>query len=130
MNLIYAQMARFGDLLCGKGVDKNRVEKAEQSLSLSFADDYKEYLESMGTAAVNGHELTGLGGSEEVNVVSSTLREKSERDNSEIPKNFYLIENLYIDGVCAWQNEKGEVFLSQGGNYKKICNSLIDYIGT
>lgn len=130
MNSIYSRMLRFEDLLCGNGVDNSRVAQAEQSLSLSFADDYKEYLESMGTAAVNGHELTGLGESEEVNVVSATLREKSERDNSEIPKNFYLIENLYIDGVCAWQNEKGEVFLSQGGNYKKICNSLIDYIGT
>lgn len=111
-----------------KGVFERSIYEAEDALGLSFSSDYKEYLAHVGMCSVNGHEIAGLGASERLDVVAMT---KEERPNAPfVPDGWYAIERLGIDGVVAWQNAAGEVFLSvpSGCEPKKAADSLLEYL--
>lgn len=111
-----------------KGVSERSIFEAEDVLGLSFSSDYREYLTHVGACSVNGHEIAGLGASERLNVVAMT---KDERPNSPcVSDGWYAIERLGIDGVVAWQNAAGEVFLSAPSDCepKKAADSLFEYL--
>ncbi|MDO5042374.1 MAG: SMI1/KNR4 family protein [Slackia sp.] len=114
---------------CGlKGVSERSIFEAEDVLGVSFSSDYKEYLEHLGVCSVNGHEIAGLGASERLSVVAMT---KVERPNAPcVSDDWYAIERLGIDGIVAWQNAAGEVFLSapSGRDSKKVADSLLEYL--
>ncbi|MCR5629089.1 SMI1/KNR4 family protein [Eubacterium sp.] len=115
------------DVICGKGVSSNFVEDAEKKLNLKFSNDYKEYLLTYGLLMFDGHEITGLGGDDRLDVVKVTLHLKELY--SDIPKDWYVIEELGIDGVVIWQNEKGEIFQSiPNGKMVKIYDDLITFL--
>lgn len=110
-----------------KNIDDKVVNQIEKNLNLKFSDDYREYLITYGIAAINGHELTGITDYSSYDVKAVTI--KMKKINEGIPKEWYVIEDLGIDGVVIWQNEKGEVFRSiPKGEKIKIYDDLISYL--
>ena len=115
------------DLLEGKGLDEKTISAAEKKLGLKFASEYKEYLEVLSIAAYGGHELTGLTKSERTNVVSVTRKMKERYSN--IPVDWYVVEDANIDNIVIWQDEKGNVYKTlQGGNAICIASSLAEFV--
>jgi len=109
------------------GVSKEQIESAEQSLSLSFSEDYKECLEKYLLLTYDGHELTGICDSPRLSVVETTKREKE--DNEFISDDMYLIEKVGVENMTIWQNSNGEIFeVEYKCEPRKICESLLEYI--
>ena len=109
-----------------KPVSEKEITDAQNELSLSFAPDYKEYLEKFGVASYYGHELTGICPSPRLNVVDVTKRNKNLIDN--IPSDWYVIEEANIDDIILWQASSGEVFQTKQGLAAKVCDNLSEYI--
>jgi len=103
------------------------IKKAEEKLGLSFASDYKKYLSQFGFVIFVAHELTGLCNSKRLNVVDVTIDERSV--SSSIPNDWYVVEQIGIDGVVIWQSPDGKIYQSKYGmSPSLICDSLTDYI--
>ncbi len=115
------------DLITGKGASEEQIEKAEEALKVSFANDYKEYLRVCGAIMVNGHELTGISKAEHMDVVNVT-REGRKYDLPEDTEKMYVIEDLGIDGILIWQDSEGKIYEIQNGRKKKIGESLEEYL--
>ncbi len=117
------------DFYYEKGASKDIIENAEKVLGITFAKEYKEYLQLYGCVSCAGHELTGISEDSNLNVVNATL--SNYRNNINVSDPFYVIEETHIDGIVIWQISTGEVFKSE---YKdkpiKIYNSLTEYIET
>lgn len=110
----------------GKGVTTETVQQAEHALGLRFADEYREYLIAFGIASAGGHEFTGLGASPRLDVVAVTQHQREMKPY--VPKDLYVIEELNIDDVVAWQSASGEVFLTVGpAQPVKVAASLSQY---
>ena len=103
------------------------VREAEQKLDLEFTDEYKQYVKTLGAVSFEGHELTGVCDSKRLNVVDVTAQERSYC--SEIPKDWYVIEQTNMDGITIWQASDGVVFLAAPGKKpQKLANSLAEYV--
>ncbi|MBQ3933085.1 MAG: cell wall assembly/cell proliferation coordinating protein, KNR4-like protein, partial [Lachnospiraceae bacterium] len=62
-----------------------------------------------------------------LNVVFVT--EYWRKKNSNISKEFYVIEDLKIDNVVFWQDRKGDIYQTIGNEVpKKMYESLLEYI--
>ena len=117
----------LGYFRSGKGVPAGDVQKAEQALGVRFADEYREYLTAFGIASANGHEFTGLGVSPRLDVVAVTQR--LWEMNPSVLRSLYVVEELNIDDIVAWQSATGEVFLTVGqGQPVKEADSLSEYV--
>ena len=115
------------DIICGKGVDESEIIKAESELELFFAEDYRCYVKSFGCIAIGGREFTGISKLVNYNVVLITITQKSY--NNGIPADWYVIEQLNIDGIVIWQSTTGEIYqTSPNAEPKMICGSLAEYI--
>lgn len=117
----------LSDLLSLKSATQSEIENAENQLGLKFANEYKEYLAKFGAIMADGIELSGIAKSEHRNVVSLTQQEREL--NPTVPHNMYVVENLGIDGIIIWQDEKGVIYQSTPNTEPaKIANSLAEYI--
>lgn len=115
------------DLIKGKGASQEDINSAENTLSLKFSNEYKEYLSVFGFVSFDGKELTGICGISRLDVVNVTKNERSY--NPDVPDDWYVIEELNIDGIVIWQSETGEVYqTSPNSKPTKIYNSLSEYI--
>lgn len=126
MSKIIEAISGLEDLDYLSPASPERVEKAEHDLELTFADDFKEYVQSYGVISAKGMELTGITTAIRLDVVSVTM---AERKMSSIPQTMYVIENIAIDGVLILQNSTGEVYaIAPHKPPQKICDSLAEYI--
>lgn len=111
----------------GKETNENEIKQAESELGLRFADDYRNYIKQFGCMVIGSREFTGISLQENYNVVSITTAQR--RNNKDISKNWYVLEQLNIDGIVIWQSSDGEVFQTYpNSNPEKIANSLSEYI--
>jgi hypothetical protein len=126
MKDISATISNLKGLVTLKPVSKDMISDSEKQLGLSFAEDYKIYLEKYGVISAQHIEITGITDSPRLNVVHVTL---AEREINQIPPNMYVVEDTGIEGILILQNEKGEVFeLQNNDQIKKIYNNLSDYL--
>ena len=110
-----------------KGTSEKIIIDAENSLGVTFSEEYKSYLKQYALASMNGHELTGIVDSKRLNVVDVTI--KHREINPGIPENLYVLEELNIDDVVVWQDENGLVFQTIGTSEPvKIFDSLVEYV--
>lgn len=115
------------DYIGSMGRTDEEITQCEIKLGLSFAADYKEYLSKIGLASFNGRELTGISKYARLNVVDVTNDNKQYLPN--IPSNFYVIEELGIDGIIIWQSSDGTIYQSSPmGKLQKIATSLEEYL--
>lgn len=116
-----------GELLTGKAVPKEDIEKIEEQLGVSFANDYKKIVSTYGFVCVDGHEITGITNAKRLNVYEVTIKER-EKVVCDMA-GMYVIEQTHIDDIVIWQSTSGEVFQTfLGGNPEKIAEGIIAYI--
>jgi len=110
-----------------KSAEATEISNAEQQLKLVFADEYKQYLAAFGALLANGIELTGIAKSKHRNVVSVT--EQEWEININVPPNMYVVQNVGIEGIIIWQDEKGKIYKTiPHSEPKEIASSLVEYI--
>ena len=120
-------ISSFPDFFGLDGASHDAIERAEEKLGLVFAPDYRQYVSSYGVASANGHELTGITSADRLDVVYVTQAEK--KIANAIDDTWYVIERVGIDGVTAWQDGKGDVFITIGGLHPKlVSSSLFGYL--
>lgn len=127
MRDIIQEIQAFPDYIGAAGCDIKAIETAEKKLKLRFAEDYRRYLQIIGLAMFNGHEMTGISTSSRLNVVNVTEREREK--NSVVPANLYVVEETNIDGIVVWQDEGGQIYFSQPNCVpEKKHDSLAEYL--
>jgi hypothetical protein len=126
MSDIISTIKNMNGLSTLKAATISQIQDAQNKLGLSFASEYKEYLEKYGVVSANSIELTGITDSKRLNVIDVTIKEKHR---NEIPNDMYVIEDTCIEGILILQNSKGEIYeLQKGNKIKKIFDSLSDYL--
>ena len=127
MNSIVKIMSEMEMFIFSGAVDENAIRAAEDKLGVKFADEYKVYVSTFGTASYYRHELTGIcEGDASINVVDVTLEERAFFQN--IPQEWYVIEQTHVDGIVIWQDEKGTIYKATPQSTIKIYDSLKEYI--
>lgn len=115
------------DLLYGKGTSEELIRKAEDTLGLRFASDYRAYLLHFGIVAFDGSELTGIYPSTHLDVTKATVSERER--NLKVPSNMYVIEKANIDGIIVWQSSEGDIYETvMNSEPIRVCQSLVEYI--
>lgn len=115
----------FFDSYAGASADD--IKKAETELSLTFTDEYKQYLAAFGEASYEGHELTGICVTKRLHVVDVTKEEREQ--NPQVLSNWYVVEQLNIDDAVIWQTPSGEIYQTiPEATPLKLCGSLSEYI--
>lgn len=120
-------LRKFGDFIQLGGVSDEEIKVAEESIGVRFSKEYKEYLRECGAATADGHEFTGICKAKRLDVVVVTKKERKE--GIEFFDNAYVVEQAHIDGIVIWQTTDGAIYQSQGNSFKKIKESLVDYMG-
>lgn len=114
------------DFIGSNGRSKEEIELAETMLEVAFARDYRNYLEEIGLACFDGHELTGLTKTDRLNVVTVTM-EQRERFGK-IASTWYVVEEANIYGIVIWQDTEGFVYeAASNAKVKKVADSLSEY---
>ena len=103
------------------------IKIAEETLKLKFAEDYKKYLSTFGAVCSDIIAISGISDKSYINVLNLTLKARSA--NEQIPPNFYVIEDVGVDGLIIWQDETGAIYQSTPLKApKKINDNLSDYL--
>lgn len=114
------------DFIGSNGRSEEEIELAEKILGVTFARDYRNYLEEIGLACFDGHELTGLTKTERLNVVTVT-KEQRERFGKNV-STWYVVEETNIYGIVIWQDTNGLVYeTAPNSKFKKVADSLAEY---
>lgn len=115
------------NLIALSPLSMNEIKESEKILELKFNEEYKKYVSTFGAVVYDGHEITGVCKVTRLNVINTTKDER--KYNKFVPKDWYVIESLGIDGIVIWQNEIGEIYQTiPNGSIKKIYDSLYEYI--
>lgn len=120
-------LRKFEDFMQLGGVSNDEIKKAEERLGVRFAEEYKEYLRECGAATADGHEYTGICKAKRLDVVLVTEKERSAE--LEISDSAYVVEQTHMDGIVIWQTTDGAIYQSHENSFKKINNSLAEYVG-
>ncbi len=129
MRNIIEELKKKRDFYAETGVSSEEIKKAEKTLGVEFSDDYKEYLQEFGSVSCSGHELTGFSADEALDVVKAT--EMNKKENPNIDKTLYVIEEAHIDGIVIWQAGTGEIYCAEYRDKpKKIFDSFVEYVET
>ena len=127
MSDVIKLMLQKNPFVSSGAVTEKQIKEAENRLGVKFSKDYKEYLSVFGTASYYGHELTGICADDaSINVVDVTLAERTCFTN--IPDEWYVIEQTHMDGIVIWQDEKGCLYKATPKKVEKICDSLQEYV--
>lgn len=126
MRSVYQNLSELPHFRCLGAAASDAIAEAEAELGLSFAKDYRSYLEACSFASVNGHEFTGICKSPRLDVVNVTRKEREKWPD--IDPRWYVLERTGMDGVVAWQSADGVVYLSiPESGYVVACDSLVEY---
>jgi len=119
-------MKSIPDYIGSNGRSEDEIAAAEKSLGTTFAPDYRLYLEEIGLACFDGHELTGITNDARLSVVAVTEQERAA--NIKVPSSWYVIEQMNFDGVVIWQTPSGEIYSTKQHSIgHKISNTLAEY---
>ena len=115
------------DFIGSNGRTKEEILQAEEELCVRFADEYHEYLEKIGLASAEGHELTGLTKDSRLNVVTVTKEYRAMYGSDTV--SWYVVEDVGIDGLVIWQDAKGTIYQTLFSTTPvKIAESLEEYL--
>lgn len=81
---------------------KKKIIKAEEELNLVFAEDYKKYLRNFDFVQSDIIAISGRADGEKCNVIALTKKLKQIYKN--ISDDFYVIEDVGVDGLVIWQD--------------------------
>lgn len=127
MNTIISTIRRLPEMEHSVPASADDIRQAERELNLFFAEEYKAYLSAFGAAWSDIIALSGIIDDEEYSVVELTKAVKAIVPN--VPKDFYVIEDVGVDGLVIWQNVTGAVYQSVPNCPPvKIFDSLSDFL--
>ena len=110
------------------GVSVDIIEEAEKTLSVTFANEYKDILTNYGFLFVKGEEFLGLD-SNSYDIVKATLEARDEY--VDFPTGMYVIENIAIDGILLIQDATGNIYFFQTNSpLQKVKSSICEYLDT
>ena len=113
--------------VCEQGATPAEIEHAQGTLGLTFAEDYRAYLEECGSASYEGHELTGI--SKDLNLDVVTVTANNIRSNPNVHMPLYVIEETHIDGIIIWQAPDKQIYQTgMGTKPVKIAENLAEYV--
>ena len=107
-------------------VSQDEINNAEEKLKLHFTEEYKIYLSNYGAISFGTHEITGLGVSGYLNVVTATEKERNLGGN--FPNDCILLENNAIDGILTIMDENGIVYSFDGTKKRQIASSFNNFL--
>ena len=120
-------MKSIPDYIGSNGRSEDEIAAAEKSLGTTFAPDYRLYLEEIGLACFDGHELTGVTNNARLSVVAATEQERAANPN--VPSSWYVVEQTGFDGIVIWQTPIGEIHqTSIRTSGQKPYHSLVEYL--
>ena len=123
----YEAIKLMPDYIGSNGRSEEEIEQAEMALRVSFAKEYRKYLEEIGLACFDGHELTGLTNTARLNVIDVTKEYRVQL--GENVSSWYVIEEVGMDGIIIWQSSDGIVYgTTPNSKAIKIADSLFEYI--
>ena len=127
MSKIVEMMRNKNYFICEQGATTAEVEDAQRALGLTFAEDYRTYIQECGSASYEGHELTGISKDLNLDVVTVTNKNLARKQTINMP--LYVIEETHIDGIVIWQAPDKKVYQT-GMNTEpvKIAEDLAEYI--
>ena len=115
------------DYIGSNGRSEEEIEQAEKVLGVSFAKDYRKYLEDIGLACFDGHEFTGLTNTTRLSVIDVTKEYREDLGN--MVSSWYVVEEVGLDGIVIWQSFDGAVNATMPNSKAiKIADSLFEYI--
>lgn len=127
MSIIVDAIKSMPDYIGSNGRTDEEIKQAEKELGVSFAKDYRKYLEAIGLACFDGRELTGLTKTARLDVVSVTKEQREKFGKS--TSSWYVVEEANIYGIVIWQSSDGTVYeAAPNSKAKKIADSLAEYI--
>ena len=127
MESIIKVIKEIDDMIVGTGADNASIQAAEAALNLSFSEEYREYVRHYGCMSFDGRELTGISSIERFDVVAITQQQR--KFYPDLPSEWYVIEQLNIDGIVIWQSDTGKIYQTMPYSApEKICDSLSEYI--
>ena len=127
MSIIVDTIKSMPDYIGSNGRTDEEIKQAEKELEVSFANDYRKYLEKIGLACFDGRELTGLTKTARLDVVSVTKEQREKFGKS--TSLWYVVEEANIYGIVIWQSSDGTVYeATPNSKAKKIADSLAEYI--
>lgn len=127
MSIIVDTIKSMPDYIGSNGRTDEEIKQAEKELGVSFAKDYRKYLEAIGLACFDGRELTGLTKTSRLDVVSVTKEQRGKFGKS--ASSWYVVEEANIYGIVIWQSSDGTVYeAAPNSKAKKIADSLAEYI--
>lgn len=107
--------------------DDMMIEAAEATLGVTFSDEYRTYVSVLGVASYFGHELTGVCNVPALDVVIVTIQEREFIEG--IPADWYVIEQVHIDGIVFWQAGDGTIYRTAPKTEPiKVFCSLLQYV--
>ncbi len=118
-----------GDFLHNNPVPIEKIREAEEKLKLKFTDEYVECLLKYGSVDIEHIELTSVTDRKYQNVVKQTIEMRELPDGDMIPDDAYVVEDLCIDMMMAWQDSTGAIYLSYPySGLEKVADSLGEYV--
>lgn len=127
MEDLITKLKQLPDYVGSNGRKIEEIENAEKVLNVIFSNDYKTYLNEIGLASFENHELTGITKNKNVSVVDCTI--ENRKLNPNVSNSMYVIEDAHIDGIVFWQNEKGEIYITSYDSKPKLyCKSMLEYL--
>lgn len=127
MSQVVDQVRLLNRFRGGGPVPEIDIDAAEKQLGTTFAPDYRACVSAFGRITCFGHELTGIGNAQRLDVVEITKQRRSE--NQTVPDTWYVIEELHIDDVCAWQSPQGEIYLVHpNAEPSHAADTLLEYL--
>ena len=120
------ELCKEQKVFLGKGCSSTIISKASKKLKIEFPYDYYEYLSKYGIISFYATQWTGLGVTGHLNVVEATLEQR--KMNPRFSKDFFVLEDLAIEGIIIAADKDGHVYEVQMDNQKKIYDSLVDYL--
>lgn len=107
-------------------VSQEEIDNAEKKLHIQFTEEYKSYLSNYGAISFGSHEITGLGVSGYLNVVTATEKERGLGGN--FPDDCIMIENNGIDGILTIMDSNGIVYSFDGSTKTQIASSFSSFL--
>ena len=125
---IWLEMIRDNNLYKNaRPVSVEEIIAAEKELGLCFAQDYRDFLSSVGASIGLGHEIKGITDNANLDVINATkeVRERFEL----VPHSWYIVEDTHIDGIIILQDRSGNIYqMAPGTSACKIAYNLESYL--
>lgn len=123
---IIEKLAEIPQLYHAQGCTDSQIADAEQTLGITFPEEFKTYVKTYGAISFYATEWTGLNVGSFINVVNAT---KQEREfNADFPKDCFVLENQAIDGILTVMDGAGKIYLVQYDKKEYLCDSLDEYL--